>query len=510
MTGRTKKSARNVKMMMFSKVIYLVLNFISRTFFIKYLGTEYLGINGLFTNVLTILSFAELGIGNAIIFKLYKPVANNDREEVKTLLHFYKRVYYIIGIFVFGMGLIILPFIKWFINSNIGIDENIYLLFFLFLLNTSLSYFFTFKRSIVIANQDEYLTSITDLLVNIIAIIVEVIALMITKNYIVYLLLTILFTFSSNLVVSIVADKKYPYITENNYEKISKKEKKNIFNDVKSIVLYKMGFVLSNGTDNIIISKALGVAQVGLLSNYTMIISGINGLLGSTFNSLTGSIGNLNTIKESKKKESVFYEILCLSFVLYGIVSICVILLSNVFIKIWLGEEYLLSFSICIALGFNLYVDGMRFVCYTFRNTAGLFKKGRCTPLISSISNIIISIILVNYTGIFGVLIATGLTRLFILTFYDPLLLHKNLFHTSVKKFYIKYFYYLLICSISLVICSCINNWLSIGGIIGFITYGILDILIVLSVMLLFTFKSEELNGLKNRFFKKKGSKKNV
>ena len=510
MTGRTKKSARNVQTMLFSKIVNLVLNFISRTFFIKYLGTEYLGINGLFTNVLTILSFAELGIGSAIIFKLYKPVADNDKETVKTLLHFYKRVYYIIGVFVFTVGLLILPFINFFVNSSIQLEENLYLLFFLFLLNTSISYFFTYKRSIIIANQDEYITSITDLIVNIVANIVEIIALVLTRNYILFLILTIFFTFISNVVVSVTANKKYPYIIEKDYKEISKKEKDSIFNDVKSIVFYKVGLVLSNGTDNIIISKFLGVSEVGLLSNYTMIITGINSLLGSAFNSLTGSIGNLNTIKESKMKEKVFYEIFYLSFLIYGIVSICVILLSNMFVKIWIGEEYLLSFAICAALGFNLYVDGVRFANFTFRNTAGLFKKGRFAPLISSISNIILSVLLVNYTGIFGVLIATGVTRLFILTFYDPHLLHRYLFQSNVKKYYLRYVYYLLICIISLVVCYYINKYLIMYGIIGFIVYGIIDIVVILIIMLAFTFRSEELKSLKNRFFKKNRRKKNV
>ena len=500
MNSRTKKSARNVNAMTISRVMNLLLNFISRTFFIRFLGTEYLGINGLFTNILTILSFAELGIGNAIIFKLYKPVAEENKEKVKTLLMFYKKVYFTIGIIVFVIGICILPFINLFVNSNVEIRENLNLLYFLFLTNTAVSYFFTYKRSIIIANQDEYVISIIELITNVISCIVKIILLFLTKNYILYLLITIIFTIIGNIIVARKANKKYPYITEKEYKIITKKEKKNIFNDVKSIILYKIGFVLSNGTDNIIISKALGVTEVGLLSNYTIITTGLNSLMSSAFNSLTGSIGNLNTIKESEKKEQVFYEILYLSFILYSVVSICIILLSNEFISIWLGEKYLLSYSICFALGFDMYIDGMRFANYSFRNTSGLFKKGRMLPLASSVINVILSIVLVNYMGMFGVLIATGLTRLFILSIYDPYLLHKNIFHSSSKKYYIKYVYYLIISFIGLIAGYLINIKITTVGIFGFIIHGVIDVIVIIIIILVFTFKSEEFKNIKKRF----------
>ena len=501
--GRTKKSVKNVKFMTISKVLSILLKFVIRTFFIRYLGTEYLGINGLFTNILTILSFAELGIGEAIIFKLYKPIAENDYERVKMLLHFYKKVYCIIGITILAFGLAILPFLNYLVGNDIVITDNIYLIFLLFLLDTSISYFFTYKRSIIIGNQDSYLISVIELIINIITAIIQVIMLMVIHNYIIFLVIQIIATIITNYIISLAAKKKYNYISEKNYKTIAKEDKKNIFNDVKSILLYKIGYVLSNGTDNIIISYFLGVTSVGLLSNYTIITSGIRTLISSAFNSLTGSIGNLNTIKDSSHKEKVFYEILYLSFINYGIISICISLLINKFITIWLGKQYLLSFAICIALGFDFYVDGMRFVNYSFRNTLGLFKKGRYIPLISSISNVILSIILVRYIGMFGVLIATGLTRLFILTLYDPYLIHKNEFKTSCKKFYLKYFYYLTITAFAFIICLYMNKFIHISGILGFVICGLLDVIIIIIIYIISTHRLSEFNSLKERFLRR-------
>ena len=497
--SRTKNSAINVSVAAFSKVIYVLLSFICRTVFIKTLGAEYLGVNGLFTNILTILSFAELGIGNAIIFKLYKPVADGDIERQKTLMRFYKKAYWIIGGFVLVTGILVIPFLNLIIKDIPNIWENIAFIYMLFLLNTSISYFYTYKRSIIIAHQEEYVTSIVDLFATVIMNIAQMIYLWLTHNYIGYLVIQIISTVTANIIISHKANKKYPYIKDNNYTKMTKEEQKGIFNDVKSLMLYKLGYVLSNGTDNIIISSFIGVKQVGLLSNYTTVITAITSLLSTAFDSLTASIGNLNTIKDRAKKESVFYQILLLSFFIYSYFGIAVALLSNKFISIWLGNDYVLEIYIAAALGFNLFIHDMRYVNYTFRNTLGLFKKGRLMPLFSSISNVIFSIILAQYIGMFGVLIATGLTRLLILTWYDPYLIHKNEFKTSSIRYYRTYSYYLIVTAISAIVCYMITKSISIQGIIGFILNGVIITFVVFGLSILATFKLKEFRELKEK-----------
>ena len=497
-SSRIKNTTINSTVAIISKILTFLLQFICRTVFIKVLSTEYLGVNGLFTNILTILSFAELGIGNAIIFKLYKPIAEDDKEKVKTYMKFYQKAYILIGIVILIIGIMIIPFLKYMVNDVPDIKENIYFIYVLFLANSIISYFFTYKKSIIIGYQKEYVTTIINLIVIVIQNIVQIGILITTKNYILYLLIQIIATFLDNFIASKKADKMYPFIKENKYKKISKIEEKNIFTDVKSLILYKIGYILSNGTDNIIISAFVRVSEVGLLSNYTTITTAITTFLSSFFNSFTASVGNLNAGDDKEKKESIFYQILLLSFLIYGFVSIAIILLSNDFISIWLGNDYILDLSICLALGFNMYVDGMRFVNYTFRNTMGLFKKGRFIPLISSISNIVLSVILVQYIGIFGVLIATGLTRLFITTMYDPYLLHKYKFNTSSKRYYLTYLYYLAIAIIDFFVCKIVLSKILVGGILGFIIKGILIMIITYIVFLIFVFKMKEFKELKN------------
>jgi O-antigen/teichoic acid export membrane protein len=243
----------------------------------------------------------------------------------------------------------------------------------------------------------------------------------------------------------------------------------------------------------------LGVIQVGFLANYLTITSAVTTLVKAVFEALTASIGNLNTIKERLKKESVFYEILLLSFLIYGYVSIATTLLMNKFIIIWLGNDYLLAISISVALGFNMYIDGMMYANNTFRNTLGLFKKGRFVPLISSIVNIVLSIILVQYIGMFGVLIATGITRLLIVTWYDPYLIHSNEFKTSCKRYYITYFYYLLIEILTFGICYGIITKISLTGIFGFVVSGLVITVIIFAIFMMATFRLKEFEDLKNR-----------
>ena len=502
--SRTKNVARNSTVALVTQVITFILQFASRTIFIKVLSTEYLGINGLFTNILTMLSFAELGIGNAILFKLYKPVAEDDKEKVKSYVNFYKKAYRYIGIIIIAIGLLIIPFLKYIITDAPNIKENITFIYVLFLLNSSISYFFTYRRSILYAYQKEYKATLEETGVTIGYTILQMIFLVLTQNYIVYLMIQIIATILKNVLVSYSAGKEYPFIKDKNYTKISKNEEKSIFNDVKSLLLYKLGGSISNGTDNMIISAFVGILEVGLLSNYTTISNAISTFSNAIFNGFSASVGNLNAKENDEKKESTYYEIMLLAFIIYTFLMVGVTILSNPFIEMWIGKEYELSWLVSFALGFNLYVEGLRYVNYTFRNTLGLFKKGRFTPLISSLTNIILSLILVKPLGTFGVLIATGLSRMFTINLYDPYLLHKYKFNSPCKRYYLTYFYYLIIMFIVLCVCNLVINYIGLTGILGFLINGIIILVISAVITIIATCKLKEFKSLKNRLIRRK------
>ena len=344
--SRMKNSIKNFRYGAFTQILSTVFSFISRTVFIKILGEQYLGINGLFTNILTVLSFAELGIGNAIIFSMYKPIAIDDTEKVNALMNLYKKCYRIIGVVVLLVGVAITPFINLFIKDPPNIPESLYFIYLLYVINTALSYFFTYKKSIISAHQKEYIINGYRMFFIVFKNIVQIAFLVVTHNFIVYLILQIICTFLENLSLSIKANKMYPYIETNNYQEISKEEKGTIFKNVKSLIMYKFGSVILNGTSNIVISKMIGVVIVGFYSNYLMIVQAVSNVVGNALNGITANIGNLNATANEKVKEKTFYELFFISVWIFGFCSIALLTLLNPFIELWIGNNYLLEYKL--------------------------------------------------------------------------------------------------------------------------------------------------------------------
>lgn len=500
-SSRTKNTIINFGSGAFTQILNIVLSFIVRTVFIKNLSAEYLGVNGLFTNILTILSFAELGIGNAIIYNMYKPVSENDYEKIKGLMKLYRVSYRIVGIIVAVIGLSIIPFMNFIIKDVPDIKESLILIYLLFLLNTVLSYFYTYKKSIISAHQKEHIVNNYKMYFYIIKSILQVLLLIFTKNFIIYLIIQITCTFLENLFTSIKANKMFPYLKDKNIENITEKEKKSIFSNVKSLVMYKLGSVILNGTDNIIMSSMISVGIVGICSNYTMIISSIVGVLGTALNGLTASIGNLNTIKDSSKKEATFYQTLFITSWLYSFCSIAVLILINPFIELWLGSEYILAYDAVIALVLHMYINGVQFTGYAYRTTLGLFEKGKYAPIIAAIMNIFLSIILARYIGITGIFIATSISRLCTTTWLDAYLVHKYEFKTPVIKFFKKYILYLVIFIISFIVCNYLSSLIMYNELTNFILKTILVILIPNIIMMIMFYKTDEFRAIKGKLF---------
>ena len=497
--SRTVNTIRNFTSGAMVQIFNRLFAFVVRTVFIQTLSTEYLGVNGLFTNILTILSFAELGFGTTIIYSMYKPVANNDKEKIKGLMDLYKKVYRIIGIVIAICGICVVPFLKYIIKDAPDIPESLTFIYLLFLLNTVLSYFYTYKKSIITAYQKESIINKYNTIVYIIQAVLQIAFLYITKNYIIYLLIQIICVVAGNIAISIKADKMYPYLREKEIEKISKEEKKGIFRNVKAMTLYKFGQTIMNGTDNIIVSAMFGVSIVGLCSNYTLIITSVVAVITSALNSITASIGNLNVQANREHKEDVFYEVFFASFIIYNFCSLAIIILINPFIKLWIGEQYLMEYSVVFALGLSMFIDGIRFAGYTYRTTLGLFVKGRMAPLISAIINIILSIVLGKIMGVAGVFIATSISRLVTTTWIDPYLIHKYEFKTSLIKFFKKYVKYIIIYFAGFIACYFITENLPTTGVIDLILRGIIVVIVPNTIMFLVCYRSKEFKDLYDR-----------
>lgn len=502
--SRTKNSINNIKTGAIVQIINKLMVFVVRTVFIKMLNSEYLGVNGLFTNVLTILSFAELGIGTAIIFNMYKPVAEGDKEKVKSLMELYKKAYNIIGIVVFLLGLCVIPFMNFIVKDIPNIKENLILIYVLFLFNTAVSYFFTYKKSIISANQKQSIINNIDSVVYTVKSILEIIFLFLTRNFIIYLVIEIVFTICQNILVSIKADKMYPYLKDKNIKKLSRRESKNIFSNVKSLVIYKFGGVIMNGTDNILISALVNVSTVGYCSNYIMIINAIKSIISSALNGVTASVGNLNAVGEPKQKESIFYQITFANYIIYSFCATAFIILLNPFINIWLGNDYVLEIGVSISLAISFLIDGLRNPGYTYRTTLGLFQKGKSTPYIGAVTNIILSILLCRIWGVSGIFIATAIAQLISYSWIDPYLIHKYEFKTPVSKYFKKYLVYIVIFTINIIISLLLSSILSVEGISGLLIKSCIVCLVPNIINISVFNKTLEFKQLKEKIFKKK------
>lgn len=487
----------------------LLLQLVNRYFFVKYLNTEYLGLNGLFTNMISLLSLSEMGIGTAMIYALYKPVANHNIEEIKSLMHLYKKLYTYIGVFILAVGTAFIPFLDYFIEEDTDI-KYISLYFFLYVINAGISYFYTYKRSIIICNQQDYISTITTTTTTLITRIVQIVVLLLTGNFLLYLIVQILFTRIENIVISKIADKKYPYLLETDIQALSKEKLKKIKNNISAMFIHKIGNVIVNATDNLIISKILGLTAVGYYSNYVLIIDAVGGFLTKVFSSITASIGNYIATEDKNKVEIIFKNILFANFWIVSFFSICLYVMFQSFITVWLGKEFLLDQTTLVIVVVGFYILWMRKTVLEFRNATGLFWNDRYKAIIESIVNIIASIPLTYVLGIGGVKLGTIISTLTTAFWIEAYVLYKHYFKKSMWPYLLKQFMYLLLMLICGYITQLLANNVSYDGLIGLSIRFIICLIIPNVIYVIVFCRSDEfayywklLSGLAYRFFSK-------
>lgn len=502
--SRTFNSIRNIIFSVGVQIGTILITFISRTIFIKILGSEYLGINGLFTNVLTILSLAELGIGNAIVYSMYKPIANKDEDKIAALMNFYKKIYRIIAIIVLVLGIIIIPFLKYIINTETEI-EHLYLYYILFLTNTVSSYFFIYKSSMIIADQKLYIQKAYHFIQIIVQFILQVIILLITHNYTLYLVAQILCTIGNNIALSKKADKLYPYI--NNKVSLSKDEIKGIRSNVSAMFIYKVSGTILNNTDNILISIIVGTIWVGYYSNYYMIVSAILTMGNLLFSSITASVGNLNTTSNTEKQEKIFSQLNLMAYIIFGIFTIGLGNLFKDFIILWIGKEFLLDSLSVMSIAVNFYIQGVLNPTWIFRDTTGLFKDTKWVSVILAILNLILSVVLGKIIGLSGILLATSISRILTTYWYQPYMLYKKIFKKSSKKHFIRQFKYIITLIITFIVVHMVLMLLPQISIPMFILKGIISVCITSVILIVVVIKDDETKEIFNKYVKPIGIK---
>lgn len=483
--SRIKNSKRNVIFSVFSYGLLVVLEFASRTVFIMFLSQNYLGIQGLFSNMLTFLSLAEMGVGTAISYALYKPLAENDYEKIKSIMRLYKKMYNIIGMIVLSLGLCLTPFLSFFIKNKPNDISNLELYFVLFVVNSACSYFLIYKKTIIISDQKEYITSIISSIVCMLRLSGQIIVVYVTHSYLLYILMMIVGTLSENIIISIYANKKYRYLKDTDYIELDNTTKKDIKKNIFAMFFHKIGTVVVNATDNIVISKFIGLSVVGIYSNYLLVVNALSTLISKFFSSITASVGNLAVSEKKEYVETVFYRIFFLNAWVRIVPAACLYCLLQGFIKVWIGTDYLLNFETVIMIVLCFYLRGIRSTVLVFRDVTGLFWYDRYKPLIESAVNLCCSVPLAIRYGVTGVLLGTVISIITVSAWVEPYVLFKFFFEKNMIKYFkmqILYFIELiLICRICELICSLISGatWMMIifkGG-VCFILANILFIL---------------------------------
>ena len=438
--SRLKNSALNFASGFLGRVLTILLNFVVRTIFIYCLNEAYLSVNGLYSNILTVLSLAELGFGSAMVYRMYAPVAVKDYQKTAALLQFYKKIYIIIGVVIFLLGLCVIPFMDYIIKDKPDIS-GLTLYYILFLVNTSISYWFSsYKASVLYADQKEYIKTNVQNTMAILQSGLQIVLLLLFRKYLLYLLVQLVGNIFLNLYVAHLVDKRYPEIQTYQGASLSAEERVQIRKDTEALVLSRFGHVALNGTDNIIISAVVGVLWVGRLSNYTLICDSVTSVLCQITAAITGSLGNFFATEDKHAGYALFKKVEFLNFWLYGFSFIALVTLLDPFVQIWAGGRFVLGLPISIAIAINFFVAGYMNTLWVFRSTIGLFKQGKFRPILVAILNIVLSIFLGKLWGVFGVLFATFLSRAAISLWYDPLILHRYGFEASCKPFFARYF----------------------------------------------------------------------
>lgn len=500
---RKELSTKNIITSIVLNIFTILLGFIAQSIFIKTLGIEYSGINGLFMNLVSVLALVELGIGPAIIYSLYKPIAYNEIEKIKSLLNLYKKSYNIISIIILILGIMILPFLKTIVNFQT--KESIYIIFILFIFDAMISYLFTYKRSLIQANQKNYIINIIHSIYVVILNLLQIVILINTNNYILYLMLKIICKFIENIILSTIADKLYPFIKQKNIHKLEQEEFNSIKTRVKGIIFHKLGSVIVLGTDSLIISltRNLGIAYVGIYSNYNLIISSVSNLLGQVFVSLTASIGNLLVKESIEYSYDLFKKIMFFNFWIYGLAGTLIFNLIKPFIILWIGNEYLLSNSIVVVLIINFFLLGMRASIGAYKDASGIYWEDRFVPIIELIVNVIISIVLVNKIGLIGIFIAKFLSSIIVNFISLPYFVYKGIFKRNIYEYNMILVKYTIVFIISIIFSNYLCKLYILNNLyITILLNFIITCLIVNLIYWIIYRKSEEYNYFKSLVLK--------
>lgn len=446
--SRTEHSAQNTTVALISRLTAIFMGYLLRVVFTHTLSESYVGVNGLFLDIINVLSLSEMGIGTAITYALYRPIAEGNIEKQKSLMKLFGSFYRIVALVVTVAGLALLPFMDVIIKDYQSV-EHLTFIYLLYLINTICSYLLIYKKTLIDAHQMNYIGTFYQTMSWVLQDVLQIFVLIFTKNFILFLLINILTTIICNICISVRADRLYPYLRDKDVKRLPKEERKGIFQNIRAMLMHKVGTVIVNNTDNLVLSAFTGLANVGSYSNYYLVIGSIRQLSTQVFQGITASVGNLGVTENKQRVKRVFEASFFLGQWMYGVAVICLYELVNPFVELSFGKQYLFPTGVVFVLCINFFVNGMRNATLVFRDSLGLFWYDRYKAIAEAALNLLLSVFLVKQMGVIGVFLGTLFSMLATSVWVEPYVLYKYEFQMSCVSYFVRYFVYVLVIGVA-------------------------------------------------------------
>ena len=481
--SRTKKSAINSVVGIACSLISSILSFVLQAVFIRLLGLEYSGINGLFTDILKILNLAELGINNAIMFRLYKQIADNNQFEIEKLLNYYRKFSYLIGLIILVIGIGFIPFLHLFVKEVPTFPESLWSLYIIVLATSVATQFLHYRSILILAKQDRYIYTIINYSSIFLKHALQILVLWLFKNIYLYLFVALFTTILSGIISGIISKRRYSH-SFSSKENLTNFEKKELLKDVGSLSVYKLCRTLDATIDTFLISKFVSVAITAIYASFNMLLGALNELLGCFNDGITASIGDVYASGDKLRTKQIFYQSYHFTYLIYGICTATLFPFLKLFTNWWIGHT-LSDLEISFLL-INFYIYGFGMTVANFRNSMGVFQKGWIRPAVTATLNFVFSLILVQKIGLVGTLIGTLISRVLTLVWYDPYIIFKHAFGEFPIKYYVRYFIYIFFTASACLANVFINNLLPFSNNILWILIHGFCYLLVSAIMLVF------------------------
>ena len=492
--SRTKNARSGIITGILSKLLHMGMPFITRTVLLYVLGTQYLGLSGLFSSLLSFLSMAELGVSNALIYSMYKPVAEENEEEVCALLALYRKLYRMIGAVILVAGLACVPFLPLFISGDVPADVNLYVLYGLYLGNTVCSYFlFAYRSSILSAHQRIDVTNVIDSTVSAVSWVLQMAGLLLFRSYYAYVIFMPLSNIAGNIIRLCYAKRHYPQYTPRG--KVKPELEASIYKKIKALMGAKISTTVLHSSDNVVISAFLGLTMVSIYGNYFFLMNAIGGFLGIVYSSILPGVGNSLITETVEKNYRDFKKFTFLNQWLVSWCAVCFLCLYQPFMELWVGTDLMLPFSVVVLIVIYFILYQGRKVVITYKDAAGLWWEDRFRPFVMAATNLVSNLILVQFIGIWGIILSTILS-LFVSLPWETYTVFKHVFKRSAKEYALLLVRFLVVtvlaAAVTLGICQIVCD-----GVVAVLVRGCICVVVPNVIFFLCLRKQEEFSDAK-------------